>query len=64
MSKGSNTSLLYPIILCRVKRHETVMDAELLVQRIANKLSPEAIRQIFEEQVLAKVHRAEKSPDA
>src|SRR3984885_7414689 len=31
------------------------MDAELLVQRIANKISPEPIRQIFEKQVLAKV---------
>jgi len=32
-----------------------MMDAELLVQRIANKISPEPIRQIFEKQVLAKV---------
>jgi len=31
------------------------MDAELLVQKIANKISPEPIRQIFERQVLAKV---------
>src|ERR1700719_472263 len=31
------------------------MEAELLVQRIANKISPEPIRQIFEKQVLAKV---------
>ena len=31
------------------------MDAELLVQRIANKISPEPIRQILEKQVLAKV---------
>jgi AraC family transcriptional regulator len=31
------------------------MDAQLLVQRIANKISPEPIRQIFEKQVLAKV---------
>ena len=31
------------------------MDAELLVQRITNKISPEPIRQIFEKQVLAKV---------
>jgi AraC family transcriptional regulator len=31
------------------------MDAELLVQRIANKISPEPIRQFFEKQVLAKV---------
>jgi len=31
------------------------MDTELLVQRIANKISPEPIRQIFEKQVLAKV---------
>lgn len=31
------------------------MDAELLVQRIANKISSEPIRQILEEQVLAKV---------
>ena len=46
MSEGSNTSLLYPIVvLCRVKRHlNPVMDAELLVQRIANKISPEPIR--------------------
>src|ERR1700682_3500363 len=49
--------------LCSVKRHlkpvkrhlKPVMDAELLVQRIANKISPEPIRQIFEKQVLAKV---------
>src|SRR5580692_2999708 len=42
--------------LCRVRRHlNTVMDAELLVQRIANKISPEPKRQIFEKQVLAKV---------
>ena len=42
--------------LCRVKRHlNPVMDAELLVQRIANKISLEPIRQIFEKQVLAKV---------
>jgi hypothetical protein len=47
-----------------VNRHPSPMHAELLVQRIANKLSPEPIRQIFEEQVLAKVHRAEKSADA
>ena len=31
------------------------MDTELLVQRIANKISLEPIRQIFEKQVLAKV---------
>src|SRR5260370_42694041 len=32
-------------VLCRVKRHlNAVMDAELLVQRIANKISPEPIR--------------------
>ena len=31
------------------------MDAELLVQRIANKISPEPIRQILKKQVLAKV---------
>jgi AraC family transcriptional regulator len=31
------------------------MDAELLVQRIANKISPEPTRQIFDKQVLAKV---------
>jgi len=31
------------------------MDAKLLVQRIANKISLEPIRQIFEKQVLAKV---------
>ena len=58
MSEGSNTSLLYPIVryLCRVKRHlSTVMDAKLLVQRIANKISREPIRQIFDKQVLAKV---------
>src|SRR5580704_11531696 len=43
-------------VLCRVKRHlKPVMDAELLVQRITNKISPEPIRQIFEKQVLAKV---------
>src|SRR5260370_17467340 len=43
-------------VLCGVKRHlSPVMDAELLVQRIANKISPEPIRQIFEKQVLAKV---------
>src|SRR5260370_35168911 len=43
-------------VLCGVKRHlNPVMDAELLVQRIANKISPEPIRQIFEKQVLAKV---------
>src|SRR3984957_12968718 len=43
-------------VLCRVKRHlKLVMDAELLVQRIANKISPEPIRQILEKQVLAKV---------
>src|SRR5580658_1495681 len=42
--------------LFRVKTHlNAVMDAELLVQRIANKISPEPIRQIFEKQVLAKV---------
>ena len=49
--------------LCSVKRHLTsvkkhlkpVVDAELLVQRITNKISPEPIRQIFEKQVLAKV---------
>src|SRR6202035_2537984 len=58
MSEGSNTSLLYPIVryLCRVKRHlSTVMDAELHVQRIANKISLEPTRQIFDKQVLAKV---------
>src|ERR1700720_4117966 len=58
MSEGSNTSLLYPIVryLCRVKRHlSTVMNAGLLVQRIANKISLEPKRQIFEKQVLAKV---------
>jgi hypothetical protein len=58
MSEGSNTSLLYPIVryLCRVKRHlNPVMDAELLVQRIANKISRKPIRQIFDKQVLAKV---------
>src|SRR3984957_6950385 len=58
MSEGSNTSLPYPIVryLCRVKRHpSTVMDAKLLVQRIANKISREPIRQIFDKQVLAKV---------
>ena len=43
-------------VLCRVKRHQKpVMDAELLVQKIANKISPELKRQIFEKQVLAKV---------
>src|SRR6202795_4522994 len=43
-------------VLCRVKRHlNPVMDAELLIQRIANKISPEPIRQILEKQVLAKV---------
>jgi len=31
------------------------MDAELLVQRINNKISPEPIRQIFEKQVLVKI---------
>ena len=31
------------------------MDAKLLVQRIANKISREPIRQIFDKQVLAKV---------
>jgi AraC family transcriptional regulator len=31
------------------------MDAELLVQTIANKISPEPIRQIFDKQVLAKI---------
>ena len=32
-------------VLCSVKRHlNPVMDAELLVQRIANKISPEPIR--------------------
>src|SRR5258708_34443648 len=31
------------------------MNAELLVHRIANEISPEPIRQIFEKQVLAKV---------
>src|SRR5258708_5778884 len=42
--------------LSSVKRHlKPVMDAELLVQRIANKISPEPIRQIFDKQVLAKV---------
>jgi AraC family transcriptional regulator len=42
--------------LFSVKRHlKPVMDAELLVQRIANKLSPEPIRQILEKQVLVKV---------
>src|SRR6202030_1835252 len=59
MSEGSNTSLLFPIVryLCRVKRQlSTVMDAGLLlVQRIANKISLEPKRQIFEKQVLAKV---------
>src|SRR5580693_4735233 len=58
MSEGSNTSLLYPIVryLCRVKRHlNPIVDAELLVQRIANKISREPIRQIFDKQVLAKV---------
>src|SRR5258708_2897728 len=58
MSEGSNTSLLYPIVryLCRVKRHlNPVMNAELLVQRTANKISREPIRQIFDKQVLAKV---------
>ena len=58
MSDGSNTSFLYPIVrfFCRVKRHlNPMMDAELLVQRIANKISLEPIRQIFEKQVLAKV---------
>src|SRR6202022_629425 len=51
LSSVSNRSLL-----CRVKRHlNPVMDAELLVQRIANKISLEPIRQIFEKQVLAKV---------
>src|ERR1700743_936561 len=43
-------------VLCRVKRHlKLVMDAELLVQRIANKISPGPTRQIFDKQVLAKV---------
>jgi AraC family transcriptional regulator len=43
-------------VLCRVKRHlNPVMDAELLVQRIANKISLGPTRQIFEKQVLAKV---------
>ena len=32
-----------------------MMNAELLVHRIANEISPEPIRQIFEKQVLAKV---------
>src|ERR1700729_4232077 len=42
--------------LFSVKRHlKPMMDAELLVQRIANKLSPEPIRQILEKQVLVKV---------
>ena len=31
------------------------MDTELVVQTIANKISPEPIRQIFEEQVLTKI---------
>jgi AraC family transcriptional regulator len=31
------------------------MDAELLVHRVANEISPEPICQIFEKQVLAKV---------
>ena len=47
MSEGSNTSLLYPIgrFFAGSKRHlNPVMDAELLVQRIANKISPEPIR--------------------
>src|SRR5271156_3153959 len=47
----SNRSVLF-----RVIRHlSPVMDAELLVQRIANKISLEPTRQIFEKQVLAKV---------
>src|SRR6202045_184170 len=51
LASVSNRSLL-----CRVKRHlNPVMDTELLVQRIANKISLEPIRQIFEKQVLAKV---------
>src|ERR1700730_9959101 len=32
-----------------------MMNAELLVQRIANNISPEPIRQVFDKQVLAKV---------
>jgi AraC family transcriptional regulator len=58
MSEGSNNSLLYPIVgyLCGVKRHlNQGMDAELLVQKIANKTSLEPTPQIFEKQVLAKV---------
>ncbi len=58
MSEGPNISLLYPIVryLCGVKRHlNPVMDAELLVQKIANKISLEPTRQIFEKQVLAKI---------
>jgi AraC family transcriptional regulator len=39
-----------------VKKHlKPVTDAELLLQKIANKISPEPIRQIFERQVIAKI---------
>jgi hypothetical protein len=57
MSEASNPSLLYPIawVFVGVRTSDPIMDAELLVQKIANKISPEPIRQIFEKKVLAKV---------
>ena len=57
MNQGSNPSLLYPIVWVFVgcKGIQSHNGCQLLVQRIANKISPEPMRQIFEKQVLAKV---------